>query len=72
MDANNEGSVQYNRWNDENINMDVEASQSAMMRTYNKFCTGRLGIVLKAGGALTALVVIYIIGYTTGYYVHSC
>ncbi len=32
QDSNNGGSVQYNRWNEENINMNVEGSQSTTMR----------------------------------------
>lgn len=41
-------------------------------RIYNRVCTGKIGIVVKAVGALSALVTIYIIGYVTGYYVHRC
>lgn len=32
MESNNEGNVQYNRWNEENINMNVEQSQSTWKR----------------------------------------
>lgn len=32
MDANNTDTVQYNRWNEDNINMNVEATQSTTMR----------------------------------------
>ncbi|XP_044067108.1 small integral membrane protein 1 [Siniperca chuatsi] len=72
MDSNSAGSVQYDRWNEDNINMNVEASQSTVMRIYNRMCTGSTGIAVKAAGALAALVSIYIIGYVTGYYVHRC
>lgn len=30
MDSNGAGSVQYDRWNEDNINMNVEASQSSL------------------------------------------
>eukprot|EP00064_Thunnus_orientalis_P013031 superscaffoldBa00002071_g13068 len=72
MDPNSAGSVQYNRWNENNINMNVEASQSTMMRMYNRLCVSNSGIIVKAAGALAALVSIYILGYVTGYYVHRC
>uniref|UniRef100_A0A3B4TCR2 Small integral membrane protein 1 n=1 Tax=Seriola dumerili TaxID=41447 RepID=A0A3B4TCR2_SERDU len=72
MEPNNAGSVQYDRWNESNINMNVEASQSTMMRLHNRLCVGRTGIIVKTAGALAALVSIYIIGYATGYYVHRC
>ena len=32
MDSHGTGSVQYDRWNEDNINMNVEGSQSTMMR----------------------------------------
>ncbi|XP_061669151.1 small integral membrane protein 1 [Syngnathoides biaculeatus] len=70
MDTNATGSVQYDRWNEDNINMNVEASQATGL--YNRFCTGTTGIAVKTVGALAALVSIYIIGYVTGYYVHRC
>uniref|UniRef100_A0A3B5K7S1 Small integral membrane protein 1 n=1 Tax=Takifugu rubripes TaxID=31033 RepID=A0A3B5K7S1_TAKRU len=66
MESNNPGSVHYNRWNEDNINIDVEGS------IYNRTCTGTVGIVVKSAGALCALVGIYLIGYVTGYYVHRC
>ncbi|XP_070696385.1 small integral membrane protein 1 [Pempheris klunzingeri] len=72
MDPNSAGSVQYDRWNENNINMNVEASQPTMMRLFNRVCTGSSGIAVKVAGALAALVSIYIIGYVTGYYVHKC
>ncbi|XP_071772755.1 small integral membrane protein 1 [Centroberyx gerrardi] len=72
MDADGAGSVQYDRWNEDNINMDVAAPQSGVMRLYHRVCTGNTGVVVKAAGALAALVSIYIIGYVTGYYVHKC
>lgn len=37
MDTNSGGSVQYDRWNENNINMNVEASQSTMMRWQSAF-----------------------------------
>ncbi|XP_029910942.1 small integral membrane protein 1 [Myripristis murdjan] len=72
MESNGDGRVQYDRWNEDNINMDVAASQSGTMGLYNRVCTGNTGIVVKVAGALAALVSIYIIGYVTGYYVHRC
>nr|XP_057941612.1 small integral membrane protein 1 [Doryrhamphus excisus] len=72
MDANSAGSVQYDRWNEDNINMNVEASQTTTMRLYNRMCTGNTGIAVKTAGALAILVSIYFIGYVTGYYVHRC
>lgn len=72
MDSNTAGGVQYDRWNEDNINMNVEASQSTAMRLYNRLCIGTTGVALKAAGALAALVTVYMIGYVTGYYVHRC
>ncbi|XP_018925956.2 small integral membrane protein 1 [Cyprinus carpio] len=67
----NEASVQYNRWNEDNMNIQVH-SQSRLIGHYNRLCTGRLGIVMKAAASLTMMVAIYIVGYITGYYVHRC
>ncbi|KAI3357122.1 hypothetical protein L3Q82_015589 [Scortum barcoo] len=72
MDSNGAGSVQYDCWNEDNINMNVESSQTTWMRIYNRVCVGSTGKVVKVAGALAALVSIYIIGYVTGYYVHRC
>ncbi|GAA6223470.1 small integral membrane protein 1 [Lates japonicus] len=72
MDSEGASSVQYDRWNEDNINMNVEASQSTVMRLYNRVCVGSTGMAVKVAGALAALVSIYIIGYVTGYYVHRC
>ncbi|KAM6924916.1 small integral membrane protein 1 [Xenentodon cancila] len=72
MEPNNGSSVEYNRWNDDNINMNVEASQPLLRRIFNRVCVGSTGMALKIAGAVAALVSIYIIGYTTGYYVHRC
>uniref|UniRef100_A0A665X7A7 Small integral membrane protein 1 n=1 Tax=Echeneis naucrates TaxID=173247 RepID=A0A665X7A7_ECHNA len=66
MDPNTTGTVQYDRWNEDNINMNVETS------LHNRICVGNTGIVMKTAGALAALVSIYIIGYVTGYYIHRC
>jgi len=71
-DANSAGTAHYKRWNEDNINLDVAASQTGLMGLYNRLCTGNLGIAVKVAGALAALVSVYIIGYTTGYYVHRC
>uniref|UniRef100_A0A3Q1BPV3 Small integral membrane protein 1 n=1 Tax=Amphiprion ocellaris TaxID=80972 RepID=A0A3Q1BPV3_AMPOC len=60
------GSVQYDRWNEDNINMNVEAS------IYNRACTGNTGILVKAAAAIVGAVLIFVIGYVTGYYVHRC
>ncbi|KAI2661731.1 small integral membrane 1 [Labeo rohita] len=68
----NETSVQYNRWNEDNLNMQVPHSQSRLTGLYNRLCTGRLGIVMKVAISLTLMVVIFIVGYVTGYYVHRC
>ncbi|KAL7398405.1 hypothetical protein ABVT39_009260 [Epinephelus coioides] len=72
MDPVSPGSVQYDRWNEDNINMDIEAPQSTAMRIYNTVCSGSSGVAVKAAGALAALVSIYILGYITGYYIHKC
>ncbi|AWP09328.1 putative small integral membrane protein 1 [Scophthalmus maximus] len=72
MDSNSGGSVQYDRWNEDNINMNVEASQSTTRRIHDRVCIGSTGIAVKTAGALAALVSIYIIGYVTGYYIHKC
>uniref|UniRef100_A0A3Q3JEJ2 Small integral membrane protein 1 n=1 Tax=Monopterus albus TaxID=43700 RepID=A0A3Q3JEJ2_MONAL len=66
MDSNSAGCVHYDRWNEENINMNAEAS------IYKRVCAGSTGIAVKTAGALAALVSIYILGYVTGYYVHRC
>uniref|UniRef100_A0A3B4XYA4 Small integral membrane protein 1 n=1 Tax=Seriola lalandi dorsalis TaxID=1841481 RepID=A0A3B4XYA4_SERLL len=72
MEPNSAGCVQYDRWNENNVNVNVEASQSTVMRFYYRVCVGSTGIAMKAAGALAALVSIYIIGYVTGYYIHRC
>uniref|UniRef100_A0A3P8YN13 Small integral membrane protein 1 n=1 Tax=Esox lucius TaxID=8010 RepID=A0A3P8YN13_ESOLU len=80
MDSNTAG-AQYNRWNEDNINLNVAGTdplfftdiiRSVLRRVYNRYCTGTLGIALKVGGAVAALVAVYMIGYVTGYYVHKC
>ncbi|XP_077571551.1 small integral membrane protein 1 [Stigmatopora nigra] len=72
MDAHGPGSgtVQYNRWNENNINMDVEAATRT--RLYDRMCTGNTGVIVKTTGVLAALASVYIIGYITGYYIHKC
>ncbi|XP_008292146.1 small integral membrane protein 1 [Stegastes partitus] len=72
MEPNGTGSVQYDRWNEDNINMNVEASQSTTTRIRNTMCTGPTGIAVKVVGALVATVLVFIIGYVAGYYVHRC
>ncbi|KAL3974157.1 nuclear pore complex protein [Sarotherodon galilaeus] len=67
MDSNGASSVQYDRWNEDNINMNVEASQSSLR---SRRVAG--GVVVKVAGAVAALVSVYIIGYVTGYYIHQC
>uniref|UniRef100_A0A8C2JT60 Small integral membrane protein 1 n=1 Tax=Cyprinus carpio TaxID=7962 RepID=A0A8C2JT60_CYPCA len=77
-----EASVQYNRWSEDNMNMQVSyywsesnnSCQSCLYpySHYNRLCTGRLGIVMKVAASLTMMVVVYIVGYITGYYVHRC
>uniref|UniRef100_A0A3Q1FP11 Small integral membrane protein 1 n=1 Tax=Acanthochromis polyacanthus TaxID=80966 RepID=A0A3Q1FP11_9TELE len=64
------GNVQYDRWNEDNINMNVEASQST--RIYDRACTGTTGILVKAAAAVVGAVLVFVIGYVTGYYVHRC
>uniref|UniRef100_A0A3Q2WSY0 Small integral membrane protein 1 n=1 Tax=Haplochromis burtoni TaxID=8153 RepID=A0A3Q2WSY0_HAPBU len=72
MESNGTPSVQYDRWNEENINMNVEASQPVLRRIYNRMCTGNIGIAVKVAGAVAALVTVYIMGYVTGYHIHRC
>lgn len=72
MESNSGARVQYDRWNDDNINMDVEADQTILTRMYSRVCVGSAGVVVKAAGALAALISLYILGYVTGYYVHKC
>ncbi|KAM4563638.1 small integral membrane protein 1 [Odontesthes bonariensis] len=72
MESNSAGSAQYDRWNEDNINLNVEATESTVRRIYNRMCSGNIGIAVKTAGALAALVSIFIIGYVTGYYVHRC
>ncbi|KAG7226912.1 hypothetical protein INR49_022207 [Caranx melampygus] len=68
MEPSRDGTVRYDRWNEDDINMNVETSQSTVMRA----CGGNTGIAMRTAGALAALVSIYIIGYVTGYYIHRC
>ncbi|XP_037540453.1 small integral membrane protein 1 [Nematolebias whitei] len=72
MESSGTNTVQYDRWNEDNINMNVEASQSTVRRIYNRVCVGRTGMVVKIAGAIAAVVFVFFIGYTTGYYVHRC
>uniref|UniRef100_A0A8K9XAB6 Small integral membrane protein 1 n=1 Tax=Oncorhynchus mykiss TaxID=8022 RepID=A0A8K9XAB6_ONCMY len=78
----NTAGVQYNRWNEDNINLNVAGTVitghmyymtcSAYQRLYNRVCTGTLGVAIKVAGALAALVAVYILGYLIGYYAHKC
>ncbi|XP_056585744.1 small integral membrane protein 1-like [Triplophysa dalaica] len=68
----NGASVENNRWNEENINMKVSDSQPTLIRLYNRLCTGQLGIAVKVAAFVTVVVVIFLLGYVTGYYVHRC
>lgn len=72
MESNSGARVQYDRWNEDNINMNLEAEQSILTRMYSRVCVGSAGVVVKAAGALAALISLYILGYVTGYYVHKC
>uniref|UniRef100_A0A3B5A981 Small integral membrane protein 1 (Vel blood group) n=1 Tax=Stegastes partitus TaxID=144197 RepID=A0A3B5A981_9TELE len=76
MEPNGTGSVQYDRWNEDNINMNVESrlclTFSHIYRIRNTMCTGPTGIAVKVVGALVATVLVFIIGYVAGYYVHRC
>ncbi|XP_072304653.1 small integral membrane protein 1 [Eucyclogobius newberryi] len=72
MESNTGARVQYDRWNEDNINVDVEAGQTTMSRMYSRVCVGTAGITVKAAGALAALISLYILGYVTGFYVHKC
>uniref|UniRef100_A0A3Q2ZN45 Small integral membrane protein 1 n=1 Tax=Kryptolebias marmoratus TaxID=37003 RepID=A0A3Q2ZN45_KRYMA len=72
MDSSGSSNVQYDRWNEDNIHMNVEASQPTARRIYNRVCVGRTGMVVKTAGAIAALVALYFVGYVTGYYVHRC
>ncbi|XP_035237208.1 small integral membrane protein 1 [Anguilla rostrata] len=67
-----EADAQYSRWNEDNINLNVAASQPIIMRVYDRLCTGNMGIAMKVAGALAVMVILYVIGYVTGYYVHRC
>ncbi|XP_072536945.1 small integral membrane protein 1 [Salminus brasiliensis] len=67
-----EANVQYNRWNEDNINLNVEASRTSLNGIYNKLCTGQLGIAVRVAGSLAVMSAMYILGYITGYYVHKC
>ncbi|KAI4883084.1 hypothetical protein NFI96_011966 [Prochilodus magdalenae] len=67
-----EANVQYNRWNDDNINLNVGASQTSLNGIYNRLCTGQLGIAVRVAGSLAVMAAMYIVGYITGYYVHKC
>uniref|UniRef100_A0A8C7GNQ9 Small integral membrane protein 1 n=3 Tax=Salmoninae TaxID=504568 RepID=A0A8C7GNQ9_ONCKI len=66
----NTAGVQYNRWNEDNINLNVAGT--GVTGLYNRVCTGTLGVAIKVAGALAALVAVYIIGYLIGYYAHKC
>lgn len=72
MESNTGVRVQYDRWNEDNINMDVEGGQSTLTRMYSHMCMGSAGVAVKAAGALAALLSLYILGYVTGFYVHKC
>ncbi|KAK7884761.1 hypothetical protein WMY93_027884 [Mugilogobius chulae] len=72
MDSNTGARVHYDRWNEDNINVDVEAGQSILTRMYSDMCVGSAGVTVKVAGALAALVSLYILGYVTGFYVHKC
>lgn len=71
-----ETDVQYSRWNDnaqEQVTINISAIETTVYkRIYNKLCTGRLGIAMKTLGGVAVSVVIFIIGYMTGYHVHKC
>ncbi|TSO77728.1 Small integral membrane protein 1 [Bagarius yarrelli] len=68
-----EATVQYNRWNEDNLNMNVAASSHTSLNgIYNKLCTGQLGVVVRVAGSLAVMASMYILGYVTGYYVHKC
>ncbi|KAM8838565.1 small integral membrane protein 1 [Synchiropus picturatus] len=72
MEPHRPNSVHYDRWNDDNVKIEVEPSESTMQRIHSRVCVGSTGIFVKTAGCLAALVSIYIIGYVTGYYVHKC
>ncbi|CAL1605364.1 unnamed protein product [Knipowitschia caucasica] len=72
MESNTGAGVQYDRWNEDNINVDVEAGQSSLTRMYSRVCGSSAGVAVKAAGALAALLALYILGYVTGFYVHKC
>uniref|UniRef100_A0AAQ4QTW9 Small integral membrane protein 1 n=1 Tax=Gasterosteus aculeatus aculeatus TaxID=481459 RepID=A0AAQ4QTW9_GASAC len=65
MESNSVASVQYDR-------VSLSLSLCCTYRIYNRVCNGRMGVVVKTAGALAALVFVYILGYLTGYYVHTC
>ncbi|NP_001157198.1 small integral membrane protein 1 [Danio rerio] len=68
----NGASVQYNRWSEDNITLQEPQSRSRLLGIYNRVFTGRLVIMFKIAASLTVMVVIYIAGYITGFYVHQC
>lgn len=72
MESNTGARVQYDRWNEDNINMDMEGGQSSVTRMCDHMCVGSAGVTVKAAGALAALLSLYILGYVTGFYVHKC
>uniref|UniRef100_A0A3Q0S620 Small integral membrane protein 1 n=1 Tax=Amphilophus citrinellus TaxID=61819 RepID=A0A3Q0S620_AMPCI len=78
MESTGTSSVQYDRWNEDNINMNVERQLTPssflplIHRIYSRMCTGSTGIAVKAAGAVAALVAAYMLGYVTGYHIHRC
>ncbi|XP_074074752.1 small integral membrane protein 1 isoform X2 [Macrotis lagotis] len=70
-----ESAVQYSRWNNsqDEVSMNVSATESSCCeRICTKLCTGKMGIAMKVISGIILFWVIFIFGYTTGYYIHKC
>ncbi|XP_048206085.1 small integral membrane protein 1-like [Perognathus longimembris pacificus] len=72
-----ESGVHYSRWDDslrDEVSVAAVSSTEASCcrRTFQKLCTGKLGVVMKVLGGIALFWAIFIPGYVTGYYVHKC
>ncbi|XP_037355197.1 small integral membrane protein 1 [Talpa occidentalis] len=71
-----ESGVQYSRWQDsglEEVGMAVASGTIQSSRwdgISGRLC--KLGTTMKVLSALALLCAVFILGYTTGYYVHKC
>ncbi|XP_006642131.1 small integral membrane protein 1 [Lepisosteus oculatus] len=67
--------VRYTSWNEstrDDVRMTGSSSASGVLACYDKMFTGNLGIAVKVAAVLVFMIVIYLIGYVSGYYVHKC